>query len=167
MDEIAKIADGFGLPFAQVERKDTTRLTLARDKIIRSQIVAWHTFADELMNQELSKHFFVGSGRNVLRRRSYRLFKRHILEEMGFAQKLNYVAELWVGMPAIVRDRLQKLNSVRNVIVHSFFPEDRIKSKPRYKGLDVFSMAGIAEFGDDIHEAEQIFHRHLRRYLRK
>ena len=172
LKELREIASTFGLDFEAIATTDddgskTTRLELARDKIIRSQIVAWYTVTDYLLGSELSHHFFnlrkpLKYFRNSKR---YRTFQREVLEDLGLRQKLRLVRTIWKRMPRRVFQTIEKLNTIRNSIAHSFFPEDRLGSKPLYKGKSVMAAEGLFLLSEDIrHVFDVIDKRAFRKY---
>ncbi len=156
LDELRTLAERFGLDYEEIARsaspeERTTRLELAHDKLIRSQIITWYTLMDLLLSLELSDHFF--DLRNPLRffRRSkrYQEFQRNVLEDLSLRQKSRLVSTIW-RIPKTLVTTVERLNTIRNSIAHSLFPEDRLASKPRYKGQSVLWLEGLELLSEDV-----------------
>jgi hypothetical protein len=53
-------------------------------------------------------------------------------------------------IPKATASDIRALNDLRNGLAHSFFPENRRKSKPEWKGRSVFSIEGATRFQQDM-----------------
>jgi hypothetical protein len=129
----------------------TPRLEIAKNQIIRSQVIIWYTLTDEFLNTRLA-HFFFGKGRSFIdlwRTKKFQLFNYHVLEELSLMQKLRFAKAVSPIPKRIVGD-IERLNALRNGVAHAFFPENLKKSKPIWKGKDIFSIDGIKLMSEDM-----------------
>jgi hypothetical protein len=141
---------------AQIPDKDerTARLKNAFDKLVRSQILSWYVLTDEMLNLGLINRFFGKKPFRKLRRlKRFKEFQRDVLEDLGLRQKLRLVRADWKRMPKNIFRTLEKLNTIRNSVAHSFFAQDRLGSKPVYNGRSIFTLDGLLAFGKDVDHA--------------
>jgi len=162
--ELEELAYQFSLDYYNIQNykraERTTYLELARDKIIRGQVVIWYTLLDEHLNTEISRYLF-GRKANFIRlwkTKRFRTFNYHILEELHLMQKLRFVKSIR-KLPKSVAADIERLNALRNGIVHAFFPQNLKRSKPMYKGKDVFSLEGVKQLQDDMDKIFDFFGR--------
>jgi hypothetical protein len=133
-----------------------------RKQFVTSQIVFWYTYADELLNWLLRDHFLGrGKYRRRLRRRKLNRTFDLTLEELYLMQKLRLARQIWPRMPKRVRKTVENLNSIRNAVAHTFFPESSSKSKPIFHGKSVFTLEGINELQQDVQSMQDALIRHL------
>src|SRR5258708_26903960 len=93
--EINDLLDSFNLnPLKITQDRDqeswTPRLQLARNQLIRGQIIMDYTLIDEFLNTRIA-HFFFGKRRpfwNLWRTKRFKLFNYHVLEELSLLKKL-------------------------------------------------------------------------------
>lgn len=136
----------------------TPYLQAARDKIIRGQVIIWYTLIDELLAMELS-HYYFGRKRSfpeLWRTKRFQVFNHHVLEELHLLQKLRHVKAIR-KIPKSVIVTIERLNALRNGLAHSFFPENLRKSVPKWKGIDIFSLAGVRALQEDFDEVFEFF----------
>ena len=62
-------------------------------------------------------------------------------------------------MPKAIRRDVEQLNNLRNGIAHAFFPENLRSAKPKWKGLDIFSLDGVKLLMDDLADMDDYFAR--------
>lgn len=122
----------------------TTHLEIARDKLIRGQVVVWYTYVDELLNVALCRYFF---GRRadfikLWKTKRFKHFNHYILETLTLLEKLAFVRAIHEVPKAIVRN-IEQLNAVRNGVAHAFFPQNLRRNRPEYKGRKVLSLEGM------------------------
>ncbi len=161
--ELDQLTDLFDLDYWNIQSYPagawrTTFLELARNKIVRSQIIIWYTLIDEHLNLRLSR-FFYGSKRTTVQlwhTKRYRLFNHHILEELSLLQKLRF-AKAIKPIPKKVSARIEHFNALRNGVAHAFFPENLKKSPPVWRGVSVFTLAGAKILAQDIQEVIDFF----------
>jgi hypothetical protein len=60
-------------------------------------------------------------------------------------------------IPKSIVSDIERLNALRNGIAHAFFPENLKKSKPIYKGKDIFSVDGIKQLQHDMEQMWAFF----------
>jgi hypothetical protein len=154
--EINNLLDSFNLnPLKITQDSDqeswTPRLQLARNQLIRSQIIMDYTLIDEFLNTRIA-HFFFGKRRpfwNLWRTKSFKLFNYHVLEELSLLKKLQLVRAI-SPLPNKIREDIERLNALRNGIAHAFFPENLKKSKPAWKGKSIFAEVGVHQYQQDM-----------------
>jgi hypothetical protein len=63
------------------------------------------------------------------------------------------IANAITPVPADVRNVIKRINTVRNALAHSFFPENRrrymAEKKGTYNGVHLFTLDGVKKFDDD------------------
>jgi hypothetical protein len=164
--ELREFSSLFSLDYYNIEQypKDTrtTYLELAKDKLIRVQVIMWYTLVDEFLNIELS-HYFFGRSRSFLylwRTKRFQNFNHYFLEELSLLQKLRFVRSI-IKVPKNIIADIERLNSLRNGLAHSFFPQNLRKSQPIWKGKDIFSLEGVALFEEDMDKVDGFFFKRL------
>lgn len=160
--ELDEISSLFSLDYQNILGYDkearTPYLEAARDTVIRGQIIIWYTLVDEYLNTELCRYFF-GKKRdftNLWKTKRFRNFNYYVLEELRLMQKLRFVKAFKHIPKGIVHD-IEQLNALRNGIAHAFFPENLKKSKPIYKGKNIFSVDGIKQLQQDMDQMWDYF----------
>lgn len=136
----------------------TPRLKLIRDHLIRGEIVLAYTFIDENLNAILCHHFF-GRKLNFMKlwkTKRFKNFNHFFLEKLSLMEKLAYVRAI-KEVPKTIRHDVELLNNLRNGVAHAFFPENLRSAKPKWKGLDVFSVQGVERFLDDLADIDTYF----------
>jgi hypothetical protein len=106
----------------------------------------------------LCDHFF-GRKRGypkLWKTKKFKNFNYHILEELSLMQKLRYVKDLR-DVPRAVSADIERLNALRNGLAHAFFPENLRKSRPVWKGRNIFSLEGVKVFMEDTAEINNFF----------
>jgi hypothetical protein len=128
----------------------TTLLELAKRQIVLGEVVRAFTMVDELLNTAMC-HYFFGKQKSSIqlwKTKKFQIFNHHILEELHPLQKLRLVKA--VGqVPAGISQDLERLCALRNGLAHTFFPENLRKSRPQWKGKDIFSLARIIHQPDN------------------
>lgn len=129
----------------------TPRLEVAKNQLVRSQVVMWYTLTDEFLGSAIARFFFPGrrSFPQLWRTKRFRIFNHHVIEELSLLQKLRCVKAIR-KMPKSLAGDIERLNSLRNGLVHAFFPENLKKSKPVWKGKNIFSVEGVQQLRDDM-----------------
>ena len=136
----------------------TTLLERAKDQIIRSHVIMAYVLVDEFLNCEMcwynfgKKHSF----KQLWRTKRFQRFNHHVIEGLSLLQKLRYVRS-FIKVPKILVADIERLNSLRNGLAHSFFPQNLRSSKPMWKGKDIFSLNGIKVFGVDFQKIKDFF----------
>jgi hypothetical protein len=139
----------------------TPRLELARDQIIRSEIVQRYVLMDEFLSAIMCWHYF-GKRRGfpeLWRTKRFQSFNYFVLERLYLLQKLDLVRSIH-EIPKWVASDLAALNDLRNGIAHSFFPQNR-RRKPDWKGTSVFTDAGFERFREDMAKLANFFVEHF------
>jgi hypothetical protein len=125
---------------------------------VLAQTVTWYTLVDEYLNNEICRYYF-GKKRTfpqLWKTKRFRLFNHYILEDLYPLQKLRLVKALRPIPKSIAKD-IEALNSLRNGLAHAFFPENLRKSKPTWKGKDIYSLDGAKSFMDDMRRVSDFF----------
>ena len=138
----------------------TTRLEVAKNQLVRSQVIMSYTLVDEFLNMQICPYFFGRKRRFIYlwNTKKFQRFNHHILEELYLLQKLRFVKS-FKKIPKSIEGDIQKLNALRNGLAHAFFPENLKKSKPEYKGKNIFTLQGIQLFMEDMHKLWEFFMR--------
>ena len=136
----------------------TPRLKLVRDHLVRGEIVLANTLLDEFLNVILCDHFF-GRSRSHMKlwkTKRFKNFNYFFLEKLSLMEKLAYVRTIR-EVPKSIRRDVEQLNNFRNGVAHAFFPENLRSAKPKWKGLDIFSLVGVKLFMDDLADIDDYF----------
>jgi hypothetical protein len=159
IDEIEMIVGWLGLDWRRVKRQRrnerTDYLEHIKRQLILGQVVRGYTAIDECLNTRLRDYFF-GRRESSRKTKKFQYFKHHILERMSVLEKLRFVKS-FSYVPKEVATDIEKINGLRNGLAHSFFPEQRERSKPVYKGKDIFSTDGIGLFMVDLKHISWFF----------
>src|SRR2546422_10988209 len=81
-------------PFSKrIRNLGRPRLRLAKDQLVRSQVVVWYALVDEFLNSRIAHYFFSRrrSFPELWRTKRFKLFNYHVLEELSLLQKLRFV----------------------------------------------------------------------------
>ena len=162
--EVNEIADLFNLSVSAILNEEpdswTSRLRVAKDQLVRSQVIMSYTLVDEFLNMQLA-HYFFGRENGFIklwRTKRFRLFNYHVLEELSLLQKLRFAKAIKPIPKDIVAD-IERLNALRNGLAHAFFPENLKKVKPEWKGRSILTIEALQQFSDDM---QDIFNHFLR-----
>lgn len=160
--ELEDLADLFGLDYANISEYEraarTPCLELMKDKLVRAQVIMWYTLVDEYLNNEICRFYF-GKRRsfpNLWKTKRFKLFNHYILEDLYPVQKLRLV-KAFRAIPKSISKNIDSLNALRNGLAHAFFPQNLRKSKPTWKGKNIFSLEGATLFMDDMHDVSNFF----------
>jgi hypothetical protein len=160
--ELDQIAGRFYLTVDSITKEDpdswTTRLQLAKDQLVRSQVVMSYTLVDDLLNGRIARYFF-GHRRTfpqLWRTKRFAVFNYHVLEELSLLKKLRLVQAISVVPRPIAQD-IERLNALRNALAHAFFPENLRAGKPQWKGTSILATEGIERFAEDMYAVFEHF----------
>lgn len=133
-------------------------LDLAKDKLVRCDIVHSYVLIDELLCEMICKIFFDPNktSMQLWKRPQFKMFNYPVLEGMFLMRKLALVKEC-NQIPKPVEEIIALTNMIRNALAHSFFPMNkrdfRKTGKVTYKGKDIFTLEGLKIFNADIEKA--------------
>ncbi len=134
----------------------TSRLTWGKRELITSAILGQYLLTDEHLNNEMCREFFPRrTYAKLWRTKRFRAFNYYILERLYLVQKVEFVRSC-SRLPKKIYKDILALNDLRNAVAHSFFPENR-RVKPKWKGTDIFSSAGISQFIYDMANISAFF----------
>jgi hypothetical protein len=161
--ELSHLMSALGLDYSQImaepDPKDrSTRLELAKNQIIRSEIILKYVLMDEFLSAIICWYYF-GKKRGfpqLWKSKRFKLFNHFILERLYLLQKLDLVQNIH-KIPKWVASDLAALNELRNGIGHSFFPENR-RRRPEWKGRIIFTQDGFDHFLEDMYKLSTFFY---------
>lgn len=160
--EIEQIAETFSLDYQAIRRYErearTPVLEIMKNKLVRGQVVLWYTLVDEFLNNKICEYYF-GRKRGfpkLWKAKPFQRFNHYVLEELYPLQKLRLVSSIRKVPKTFARD-IEALNALRNGLAHAFFPENLRKSKPQWKGHNIFSLEGAQRFQDDMYALSDYF----------
>jgi hypothetical protein len=160
--EIEQIAETFTLDYHDIRRYEpearTPVLEIMKNKLVRGQVILWYTLIDEFLNNKIC-HYYFGRKRGfpkLWKTKPFQRFNYYILEELYLLQKLRLVNAIRKVPRAIARD-IEALNVLRNGLAHAFFPENLRKSKPQWKGHNIYSTEGAQRFQTDMYALSNYF----------
>lgn len=162
LDEVEKVSGLLGLNWRSIRDYEravrTVHLERIKHHLIIGEVVIQYTLIDEHLNVELCHHFF-GRKKNFIKlwkTKKFQNFNYHILEGLSLLEKLRYVKSFKTIPRSIARD-IEQINVLRNGLAHAFFPENLKRSKPVYKGKNIFTFEGIQQFVNDMGEVSDFF----------
>ncbi len=141
--------DNYEAPFR------TLFLEIMKNKIVRSDVVLKYAVIDELLSVLICHEYFPKprrgeTFRRLWKKKPFRIFVHHILDEMYVLGKLRVVH---ATVPKDVRENVERINALRNALAHSLFPENRRQymehGKVIYRGSDIFTKQGMENFIND------------------
>ena len=153
--ELSEIAQLFkmdvALALAQRGKWKSTYLEVIKRELVRGKIVHWYTYRDELLACRIARYFFGKSKRfqGLWRTKRFKRFNHYVLDQQALLQKLRFAREIKPVPREIVAD-IERLNSIRNGMAHSFFPENRRAAKLQWKGKDLFFLDGARAMSEDM-----------------
>jgi len=144
------------------ERLRASALRLAKRRAVMGQIIVQYTMIDELLNREICRYFF-GPDEGMLGTsgvEKHRNFSDYILERLYVLQKMAVVRS-FCTVPKDIREKVNKLDALRNAVAHSLVPEVtrdyRKRWKLPYKGKDIFTVEGLKLFLKDMESVNKLF----------
>jgi len=126
----------------------TSHLEYAFNQLVRLGVLANYLIIDELLSNIVCRLYFPRrSFIKLWKTKKFKNFNYYILENIYLIQKANLIRS-HSKMPTTIFNDIQELNSLRNAIAHSFFPENR-RIKPVWKKKDIFTKEGFDSFWED------------------
>jgi len=154
IDEIA-VSSGFNYNDLQDLSRGwrTFRLSRVKDLFIRSSIIADYILIDETLNSLIQLYYFSGNNASnyVERTKKFKIFRNNILDELYILNKLEIVKKSY-RIPKYVSSYIHSLNTIRNALTHSFFPDRLEKKKPVYGKESIFLMSCFRRYTKDHHK---------------
>ncbi len=142
----------------QDEEARAPLLRIAISQMVIAEVVTQYTLLDEILTDLGCRYYFKKKGKRFIlwRQKKFRVFVNYIMDEMFLIKKMELVHAI-KPLPREVRSIVHRINSVRNAIAHSFFPENRKEhrkfGKVLYLGKDIRTSEGLKGFKDDCHVA--------------
>ncbi len=162
LKEARSIAALAKVDFWDVENKDkearTTLLRLAINQMVIAEVVTQYTLLDEILTDLACRYYFKKKGRRFIlwRQKKFQVFVNYIMDEMYLIKKMELVHAIR-PLPGEVRSTVHRVNSIRNAIAHSFFPENRKEhrkvGKVLYLKKDIRTGEGLEGFHEDCNAA--------------
>ena len=160
--EAERIAVMTKLDFWNVEKVDkrfrNVHLSNSINHMVLGEVITQYILLDEVLTVLICRYYFKKSRKRFLlwRRKNFRIFVNFILDETYLIKKME-VIQAFKPLPSEVRSIIHKVNSVRNAMAHSFFPENRKEyrkvGKVMYSGKDIRRSEGLEKFMDECNEA--------------
>jgi len=119
--------------------------------LIIGEVVTSYTLVDENLNMRLCDYFF-GRRRGYIKlwkTKKFQRFNYHVLEELSLLAKLRFAKSI-APIPKSICADIERLNSLRNGLAHAFLPENLKKSKPVWKGKNIFTLEGMKVFKENM-----------------
>lgn len=121
-----------------------------KNQVIRGQVIKDYTWIDEWLNMEIRDYLFPrGEPKNIRRTKKFQNIEHYLLQELYPLQKLRFVTK-FTKIPKPIVEIVNKVNILRNGLAHAFYPEEFIKSKPEYKGKNIFELEGLRFYMEDM-----------------
>jgi hypothetical protein len=153
--EVEQIASMIKLdyPYILAYKRDarTPIIEHMRRKMILSEVITRYTLLDEHLNLALC-HYFFGRKKSTIqlwKTKEFQVFNHHVIEELSLMAKFRFAKSI-SKVPKAVAGDIDRLNALRNGLAHAFFPENLNRSKPEWKGKNIFSKEGLRAFLGDM-----------------
>jgi hypothetical protein len=131
-------------------------LEIAKDKLIRSEIVNRYVLVDEYLTDIIGNYYF---RRKPMKRHStcgrlwktkrFKHFVHHLMDARYLIQKMDLVHAI-APIPTKVRNAIHRINDIRNTVAHSLFPQNLRRYMPdkkvMYGGANLFTLDGLETF---------------------
>lgn len=160
--ELEDIVSHLGLDYREIRDYEEAARTLHLERIkrhlIRGEVVGEYTLIDEFLNNRLCRYFF-GKKRSFIqlwKTQKFKNFNHYVIEQLSLLEKLRFARAI-SNIPRQVAAEIERINSLRNGLAHSFFPENLRSSKPVWKGKDIFTLHGLIQFGEDMKRVHEHF----------
>jgi hypothetical protein len=165
--EIAEIAAAVQMDHWNIEKNyepgelRSVTLELMKDQLVRGHVISCYTLIDELLADIIVDFYFrKGSKtmnyRQLWRTKRFRIFVHYIADETSLLKKLTIVDAIKT-VPSGVRKAIERINTVRNALAHSLFPQNRRRymadKKVMYQSVHLFSLDGVEKFKEDFNIA--------------
>jgi len=138
----------------------TTFLEVALRELVRAHVTTAFAWSDEALGTIVAQYFFGKRSPIALWKTArYRRFNHYILENLGFRAKLNLVRDLGKLRTTTFR-QLDHLNTVRNGLAHTFFPENLRSARPMWRNASLFTVEGMRAFTADMAIVRADLYRH-------
>ena len=134
------------------------KLELMRDKLVRSEVVYRYNLIDEFLTCIICDYYFPRPKKSASyakqwRTKHFKLFVHYLMDEIFLLKKLAMVDAI-KRVPTDVSNSIKRINDVRNALAHSLIPQNRRRyymadKKVMYKGVDLFTRAGVLRFHED------------------
>ena len=120
---------------------------------------------DEFLTDVICDYYFHRPKKSISysrlwRTKHFKVFVHYLMDETYLLKKLSMV-EAIKEVPIEVSKNIKRINDLRNALAHSLFPQNRRRYMPdkkvTYRGVDLFSRAGVIRFREDCDIAYKYF----------
>lgn len=179
VDELHEIASIVRIDYWNVRDRTresrTTVLEVTKRELIRGEVIGQYTLIDDLLSTEVCRYFL--PGKSLIKQwktKRFRRFNYFVIERLYMVQKLAFLKDVY-DVPRDIASKIEEINAVRNALAHAFFPENlrayHMKERPgprkpaivRYRGQDLFSVAGVTAFVEECSKVTDFLLRKLKR----
>jgi hypothetical protein len=135
--------------------------TLFLERVVQRMVIGFvvetYTLVDDLLTDMICNVYLseLDNGtdtEHVYETKRLNSFVHNAMDIMYPLQKLRLINDI-EEIPKEFRNTIERMNSLRNALAHSFFPELRRDHQKRgyveYRGRDIFSLEGLRSFDDD------------------
>lgn len=170
--ELNGVAQVAGMDFWNVGTLESGRtefLQLALRQYVNARIITRYTLIDEYLTMIICELIFPrrkgekNYGR-LWKNEAFRLLNHFLLDETYTIAKMGMVKAI-KPLPPAVEDIINRINALRNVVAHSFFPENRRKHMPAqkvlYRGSDIYSTDGLRKLEVDFQTVRECLSQRL------
>ena len=160
VSEIDAVAEATGMDFWNAQNLASGRtafLQMALREFVNARIITRYTMIDEYLTMIICDLYFrrrkgEKSYSRLWKSDAFRIFNHFLLDEAFTINKMNMVKAIG-PLPPEVEHIINRVNALRNVIAHSFFPENRRKHMPAkmvlYDGSNIYSIDGVRKLEAD------------------
>jgi hypothetical protein len=136
----------------------SARLEHIKNQLVRSEVIMAYTIVDEFLSCRIAIYQF-GKSKTFIqlwKTKKFKNFNYYVLEELSTLAKLKFAKEIKIIPTSIVSD-IERLNSLRNALAHSYFPENLKRSRTLWKEQDIFKLEGAKRFCEDMQKINDHF----------
>ena len=140
----------------------TVHLARVKDHLVRSAVVMDYNLINDHLDALLCQYFF-GKKRSFIKlwkTKKFRNFNYYVLEKMYPLQKLEFARAFYRGIPSNIGNAITRINSLRNSLAHSFFPEN-LRKPPLYQNHSIYVLVGFRLYQQDVGVVNGYFRRRL------
>jgi hypothetical protein len=159
IEEIVSLLDIDYQNITRIQRSERAiHLKVIKNQIIRGQIIMYYTLVDDILSDQI-RHYYFGEKSDfakLWKTKRFQLFNHHVIEELSLMKKLSFVKAIMAVPKGIIKE-IERLNALRNGIVHAFLPENLKRYKALWKGRNIFTFDGIKSMVEDMEKVFEFF----------
>jgi hypothetical protein len=125
-------------------------------QVVTGTVVTDYTLIDQILGEIIVRYFFGSKDIHFgpqWRKKKFRIFVHHMLDDTYLLKKMAIVDSI-TKMPSDIRSAIHRLNTLRNGLAHTFFPENRKEYRKGkrllYLKKDIFTPEGFKAYHEEV-----------------